>query len=493
MTGTHGYIRPKKKPSRVWQPTAGLKGITMSEDDPEVIIILPEGERVSPKRRRVPPRCYSPVDFDEKKCLPKHLWRYAEDARYVLGLILWQTLMRFPKEVRKNADPGVELKAAYLRDTMTCKDRYRKVLDALEKSGAIRCDHHYVEGRKCHTYWLGDLFSRKYETHIFTKTALVANLVRREKKEVADLTLLHQWLRDRLFLLDIDDMAAMKHLAGDPNAHLFALQVMAIKDKSPIRYDRDEYGRVHTNLTNLPSDLRQFLRLDGSPLVNLDIANSQPMFLGLVLHAPIGLKVPKGELSPEKQKLLQLLDPYSIPNQPLLPPTPLRSRIIKMDEKVVGEYLDCCCRGQLYETLGACVGLSREEAKAGVLHALYCDTAKWKKRRKALEEQYPETAKTFKAFDQLYPGLMKAVESWKRGDYTRLPKAMQRLESYVVFQMICERVRRERPDTWLATIHDSILCHPRDADYIRSVMLDEFSSIGATPTIKRQDYGGSPS
>jgi hypothetical protein len=139
------------------------------------------------------------------------------------------------------------------------------------------------------------------------------------------------------------------------------------------------------------------------------------------------------------------------------------------------------------------VGLSREEAKAGVLHALYCDTAKWKKRRKALEEQYPETAKTFKAFDQLYPGLMKAVESWKRGDYTRLPKAMQRLESYVVFQMICERVRRERPDTWLATIHDSILCHPRDADYIRSVMLDEFSSIGATPTIKRQDYGGSPS
>ena len=458
----------------------------MSDNDPECII-------VSPRKKQVPPRCYSPVDFDEKKCLPKKLRRYAEDARYVLGLILWQTLMRFPKEVRKDSDPGVELKSAYLRDTMTCKDKYREVLNALEKSGAIRCDHHYVEGRKSFTYRLGDLFSREYETYVFSNSRLVASLMRRQEKEVADLTPLHQWLRDKLPQLDIDDLAAMRHLASDPDAHLFALQVVAIKDKSPIRYNQDDYGRVHTVLTNLPSDLRQFLRLNGSPLVNLDIANSQPMFLGLVLHAPFTLKYPlkreKGVMDAEKHKLLQLLDPYYIPNQPQASPTPLRSRIIKMDQVVMGKYLECCFRGELYETLGVCVGLTREQAKGGVLHALYCDTKKWERRGKALAEQYPETAKTFKAFDELFPGLMKAVKSWKSQDYTRLPKAMQRVEAYVIFQMVCERVRRERPDTWLATIHDSVLCHPRDADYIRSVMVEEFAGIGATPTIKRKDYG----
>ena len=452
-----------------------------------------------PREKEPPPRCYSPLDFDVAKCLPRRLWRYEDDARYVLGLILWQTLMRFPKQVRKNDDPGVELKAAYLRDIMTCKDRYREVLDALEKSGAIRCDHRYVVGRKCFTYRLGDRFGREYGTYVFRNPRLVASLVRRQAKERAELTPLHRWLRDKLPLLDIDDMAAMRHLAGNPDAHLFSLQVMAIKDRSPIRYDRDDYGRVHTVLTNLPSALRQFLRLEGSPLINLDIANSQPMFLGLVLQRPFSFKDPFslknpteeeiGFIDPEKRKVLELFDSYSIPIQPPHPPTPLRSRIIKIDQVVMGQYLECVFRGKLYETLGDCVGLTREQAKGGVLHALYCDTKKWKGRRKDLERTYPETALTFRAYDTLFPGLMEAVEKWKEDDYTRLPKAMQRVEAYVMYQVICERIRRERPETWLATIHDSILCHPDDAEYIRSVMVEEFAGIGARPTIKRKDYG----
>ena len=455
--------------------------------DPQDII-------VSPRRKEGPPRCYSPVDFDVAKCLPKKLWRYAEDARYVIGLILWQTLMRFPKQIRKNEDPGVELKSAYLRDTITCKDKYRELLNALEKSGAIRCDHHYQEGRKCFTYRLGDLFSHDYEIYIFRNSRLISSLMRRRRKEVADLTPLHKWLRDKLPMLDIDDMAAMRHLANGPHAHLFALQVMAIRDRSPIRYDQDQYGRVHTVLTNLPSALRQFLRFDGSPLVNLDIANSQPMFLGfLLLHGCNTLKSSTGEINgvmdPEKKKLLELLYPYSIPNQPPPSPTPLRSRIIKVDQVVMDQYLECVFAGKLYETLGTSVGLTREQAKGGVLHALYCDTRKWRTRREALAEEYPETALTFKAYDNVFPGLMQAVDLWKEGDYTRLPKAMQRVESYVMFQRICDRIRGERPETWLATIHDSILCHPRDADYIMSVMVAEFAGIGARPTIKRKDYG----
>ena len=84
---------------------------------------------------------------------------------------------------------------------------------------------------------------------------------------------------------------------------------------------------------------------------------------------------------------------------------------------------------------------------------------------------------------------MEAVEKWKEDDYARLPKAMQRVEAYVMYQVICERIRTERPEIWLATIHDSILCHPDDAEYIRSVMVEEFAGIGARPTIKRKDYG----
>jgi hypothetical protein len=449
----------------------------------------------APRRREASPRCYSPKDFDVRKCLPPELRQYEEDARYVLGLIRWQTLMRFPKQVRKNDDPGVELKARYLRNAMSCKDRYRELLDAMERADAIRCDHRYIEGRKSFSYRLGDLFSQEYETWVFRNRRLVSRLMRQRSKERAQLTPLHRWLRDKLPLLDIDDPAAMQHLASNPNGHLFALQVTAIKDRSPIRYDQDDYGRVHTVLTNLPSALRKFLRLDGSPLVNLDIANSQPMFLGLVLQPANSLKFPMGKedgvLDSETRKLLELLDPYSISTQPSPPPTPLRSQINNVDQVVMQQYLQCVFDGKLYETFGAYVGLTREQAKGGVLHALYCDVRKWKTRGKALAEQYPETALVFKAFENLFPGLMGAVETWKEGDYTRLPKAMQRLESYVIFQMICDRIRRERPETWLATIHDSIVCHPRDAGYVESVMADEFAGIGARPTIKRKDYARS--
>ena len=41
-------------------------------------------------------------------------------------------------------------------------------------------------------------------------------------------------------------------------------------------------GRLHSTLTQLKSDLRQFITYDGHPLVSIDIVNSQP-YLSTVL------------------------------------------------------------------------------------------------------------------------------------------------------------------------------------------------------------------
>ena len=49
----------------------------------------------------------------------------------------------------------------------------------------------------------------------------------------------------------------------------------------------DAYGREHTNITNLTSELRQFLSYHGEPLENVDTANSQPIFLGLSIRNAI--------------------------------------------------------------------------------------------------------------------------------------------------------------------------------------------------------------
>lgn len=49
---------------------------------------------------------------------------------------------------------------------------------------------------------------------------------------------------------------------------------------------------------------------------------------------------------------------------------------------------------------------------------------------------------------------------------------------------VCERIRRERPDCWLTTIHDSVLCLPEDGEYVRNVMADEFEKLGIKPTLE---------
>ena len=78
----------------------------------------------------------------------------------------------------------------------------------------------------------------------------------------------------------------------------------------------------------------------------------------------------------------------------------------------------------------------------------------------------------------LYPEIVSCLKEGKTGDYRRLARNMQRAESYFMFQMVCDRIWRERPETFLATIHDSLLVQPEDLDYAYGVMMDEMRSLG---------------
>jgi hypothetical protein len=423
-----------------------------------------------PKRENVA-RVYSPVDFSVEKCLPPHLRKYEDDARYVIGQIRWQQLMRFPREIRKADNPGVELKARYLRSILRCKDRYSDLIEALVSSGAITCDRYYVEGRKCRSYNLGDLFSREFKRYDLTDKFLLKNITRWRSREVADLTPLHAWLRSKLFLLGIRDGDAIQAIADDEDSNLFIPQIEAIRDKAPVRYHQDPYGRVHTNLTNLPKRLRQFLVVDGSSLCEIDVPNSQPLFFGVSLHAPnykLSSSSVESSLSPEIAKLLDQL----IPNTPPPTTTPLRSRFS------IGKYIEDVCRGRFYEVIAETAGMTREDVKAHVLRYLYCDDVLWGKKGKVLRTQYPETARVFDAIEELYPEIVPHLKAGKEGDYRRLSHNMQRAESYYMFQMVCQRVWRERPETFLATIHDSLLVKPEDVDYAYGVMMGEMRSLG---------------
>src|SRR5262249_39217503 len=64
------------------------------------------------------------------------------------------------------------------------------------------------------------------------------------------------------------------------------------------------YGRVHTNLTNLNSGLRGFLSYRGTPLVNLDIRNSQPLVFAILLRKHHG---PAAALPADARRYVELV------------------------------------------------------------------------------------------------------------------------------------------------------------------------------------------
>lgn len=92
----------------------------------------------------------------------------------------------------------------------------------------------------------------------------------------------HRHLRSWLFRLEIDREAALCSLARLKTYEQAKIPAEQIAAKE-FFFTVCRYGRVHSTLTVLAAEARSALRYRGSGLVSLDVANSQPLFLALVL------------------------------------------------------------------------------------------------------------------------------------------------------------------------------------------------------------------
>ena len=84
------------------------------------------------------------------------------------------------------------------------------------------------------------------------------------------------------------------------NSHMISIERIDVKDFN-FRDDKTA-GRLHTNLTNFPSDLKQFLKLEGQPLVGRDLISSQPVFLSCMMLK----KYKKTEMPDDVFRFIQL-------------------------------------------------------------------------------------------------------------------------------------------------------------------------------------------
>ena len=220
---------------------------------------------------------YVPDSFDPQAHLPDELRHLADYARYLLHRII------VGRVHQRRGDNLVPLKYDYLVKFIP-EAHYLAIRDALIASGVIHVRKFCVPGAVAYGFRLLHPHDQGFSAPAAHDERLIRKIRAWRKAESREVRLpLHRDLRRHIKALTIDEGAALASVRGNPfqrSAQVMTIRRIAERDFFTVA---DRFGRFHSNLTNLKSSLRPHLRYHDSPLVNLDIANSQPMIFCLLL------------------------------------------------------------------------------------------------------------------------------------------------------------------------------------------------------------------
>ena len=229
--------------------------------------------------------------------------------------------------------------------------------------------------------------------------------------------------------------------------------------------------RFHSNLTNMAKDLRPYLRIKGEPLVNIDVKNSQPYLSTILLTNPG--KVSWLTENPAFVLLLQTLK-------------------VSLNQDVK-KYISLVASGTLYEHLMTEFStegliLTRDETKRQMLRILFA------RNRTPRDELNKKARQIFKDRFPTVHRIFSKVRGHTKGDkfhnYKRFAILLQRIESYLMLDVILKRIYKELPGTIAITIHDSIMTGvlTNNIEAVRKIMIEEFTFfVGIQPKIQIEE------
>jgi hypothetical protein len=254
------------------------------------------------------------------------------------------------------------LKSQYLRRVIHA-DLLKPLLDAMRSAGLIERDDHYVIGEKSYGYRLANRHATAPTIRIACRRPQFGHRIHSLRhQDFRRYKAVHKHLFHWLGRVRIDEPQALQVVDGRMSmdevrdAHRLAVRMIADRQWE---FRVCDYGRVHTNVTRLLRPLRRLLRVDGQPLVCLDAANSQPLFL-LAALLTAGDRVAEGFEGAQKGDFGGGNPPFS-PLLPyamafLLPPTADQGLAATSLPDDLQRYRDLCEEGRLYGWLMERVG-----------------------------------------------------------------------------------------------------------------------------------------
>ena len=240
-----------------------------------------------------------------------------------------------------------------------------------------------------------------------------------KEKLVTDLFSVNIEFERAIFFLD-----SLKYQDYDIyNRNIYSVECINNKH---IFYHFDAYGRMHTNYTILKSFIRKnCLMIDGEETCEIDIQNSQPLFLS---------------------KLIQESN----------------SKWVKEDEFEL--FRELTTNGYYYQYVMEKTG---EDDKKRVKEMTY----------KVLFGRNMANSKADKFFKVLFPTIHNFIKLYKKehGDYKILAYDLQKAESNLIFNKMIKNIMNLYPEIKIITIHDSIVVQKKYRDIVNNIFQNEIS------------------
>lgn len=390
---------------------------------------------------------------------------------------------------------------------------YKFYIDYLVNTGVLVCDRQYIIGEKSMWYKWTDLYMDKEFHPIESEIGNYEDPKPDNTKDRKNYPHLFYWYDQhklqinpqaynyagticRLKMQDDShkswDWNRDKNCPKNPNTQYLAalrnINLISAQEYEP-NIDKTVY-RLHSVLTYIQKDLRNFITYDGQSLVSIDIKNCQPYLSSLLLNPRFwqeGAELP--------------LTLYNLPaNIRALYQSPeLIDRVKKffktLDKKEVAEYIRLVSKGTIYEQIKDIANrnlqegqspIERKDAKTLMFYLLFSgnqgqhdDPMINELKRVFSTELYPKVAELFRIIKRNYP------DCEMEKPHSRLSRTLQSIESTIILHRCCLRIWEERKQSVpIFTIHDSMVTTREYQDYVYTVMMDEFTKhIGTAPKL----------
>lgn len=299
--------------------------------------------------------------------------------------------------------------------------QYNMYITYLIDNDIIKLERNYKAGVTSRTYSLNP---KLFKSKIFRYSNQDKVLIKKYKSKIIELidynstdlspidVDVRQKLVSDLFQITIDKQRSMAFLNGlkRKDVDIYnrnAYSVDSISDKH-IFFHFDSFGRMHTNFTILRSFIRKnCLLIDGEPTSEIDIKNSQPLFLCRLIEETGSSWVKKEELDFFKNLTIN---------------------------------------GKYYEFMMHSLGIrDRKLVKEMTYKVLFGRNA--------------SNSKVDKSFSSIFPTIHHFIKLYKKdmGDYRSLSYDLQRAESRLIYNKIIKEIMATYPEIKMITVHDSIV------------------------------------